>query len=155
MALALEYLQMALRNPTPPVWPVRRPQCFYISWAQPHWRYATLAVDSLRSESNPDEHPSTSSREHWMLKKVAVVRICAIGLCVFFYRSNEPQWFVSMSWQFSQLCFPYFVLSSISGTIKYKIACRETTFVRIVHTNFRKTVTIQELIMFVKHLHCI
>jgi len=56
---------------------------------------------------------------------------------------------------FFQLRFPYFVLSFVSGMIKYKIACSETTFVRTVHINFRSTVTVQGLRMFLKFLYCI
>ena len=37
--------------------------------------------------------------------------------------------------------------------IKYKIACSETAFVRIVHINIRKTVTVQQLRMFLKLLY--
>ena len=54
-----------------------------------------------------------------------------------------------------QLRLPYIVFSSVSGMIKYKIACSETAFVRIVHINIRKTVTVQQLRMFLTLLYCI
>jgi len=48
-----------------------------------------------------------------------------------------------------QVCLFMFVLSFVCNVIKYKIACGENKFDIMFHINWRKTVTVQELRMFV------